>query len=65
MTTITTKDGSKIVYEDWGSGRPMFFIDWPLSCDAWDAQLLFPASHGLAETHGDQLNSGLLTLLKA
>jgi non-heme chloroperoxidase len=65
VTTITTKDGSKIVYEDWGSGRPVFFHDWPLSADVWDAQMLFPASQSLAETHGDRLNTDLLALLKA
>ena len=65
MTTITTKDGPKIGYEDWGSGRPVFFNDWPLSGDACDAQMLFPASHGHAETHRDQLNTGLLAFVKA
>ncbi len=66
MTTITAKDGSKIVYEDWGSGRPVaLFHDWPQSADAWGAPMLFPASHGHAETHGDRLNTGLLALLEA
>ncbi len=66
MTTITTKDGSKVVYEDWGSGRPVaLFHDWPLSADARDAQMRFLASHGLAETHRDQLNTDLLAFLTA
>jgi non-heme chloroperoxidase len=42
MSTITTRDGTQIFYKDWGSGRPVVFSHgWPLSADAWDAQMLF------------------------
>ena len=42
MSTITTKDGVEIFYKDWGQGQPIVFHHgWPLSCDDWDAQMLF------------------------
>jgi non-heme chloroperoxidase len=47
MPTITTKDGTRICYKDWGSGRPIVFSHgWPLSSDAWDDQMLFLAARG-------------------
>jgi len=42
MPGITTRDGTRIHYQDWGSGQPILFSHgWPLSGDAWDAQMLF------------------------
>jgi pimeloyl-ACP methyl ester carboxylesterase len=42
MSTITTKDGTKIAYRDWGKGQPVLFSHgWPLTGDAWEAQMLF------------------------
>ena len=43
MTTIITRDGTEIYYKDWGK-RPgrTFSHGWPLSADAWDAQLHVP-----------------------
>ena len=47
MGTITTADGTRIYYKDWGSGQPIVFSHgWPLNADAWDEQLFFLSSRG-------------------
>ncbi len=47
MGMITIKDGTCVFYKDWGDGQPVVFSHgWPLSADAWDAQMVFLGSHG-------------------
>lgn len=44
MSFVTTRDGTRIFYKDWGSkdAQPIVFHHgWPLSADDWDSQMLF------------------------
>ena len=59
MSFITTADGTQIFYKDWGSGRPVSFSHgWPLSADAWDAQMIFLASRGYRVIAHDRRGHG-------
>ncbi|RAO76287.1 alpha/beta hydrolase [Dyella jiangningensis] len=59
MSTITTKDGTQIYYKDWGQGQPVVFSHgWPLTADAWDAQMLFLSSHGYRTIAHDRRGHG-------
>jgi non-heme chloroperoxidase len=59
MGTITTKDGTRIFYKDWGSGQPILFSHgWPLSADAWDGQMLFFGQQGYRVIAHDRRSHG-------
>ena len=59
MSTITTKDGAKLFYKDWGSGQPIVFSHgWPLSSDAWDIQMLFFGQQGYRVVAHDRRSHG-------
>ena len=59
MNTFTTKDGTSIYYKDWGTGPVVTFSHgWPLSADAWDAQMLFLGKRGYRVIAHDRRGHG-------
>jgi non-heme chloroperoxidase len=59
MATFKTKDGTEIYYKDWGSGQPVVFSHgWPLSSDAWDAQMVFLGERGFRVIAHDRRGHG-------
>ncbi len=59
MNTLTMKDGTQIYYKDWGTGKPVVFSHgWPLSADAWDAQMMFLAGQGYRVIAHDRRGHG-------
>jgi non-heme chloroperoxidase len=62
MNTITTSDGTTILYKDWGKGQPVVFSHgWPLSADDWDTQMLFFLKHGYRVIAHDRRGHGRST----
>lgn len=59
MSNFKTKDGVSIYYKDWGSGQPVVFSHgWPLSADAWDAQMVFLGERGYRVIAHDRRGHG-------
>ena len=59
MTSVTTEDGMQIYYKDLGKGRPVVFCHgWPLTADAWDAQMLFLGRQGYRVIAHDRRSHG-------
>ena len=61
MPFITTRDGTRIYYKDWGpkDAQPIVFHHgWPLSSDDWDNQLMFFVQHGFRTIAHDRRGHG-------
>ena len=59
MSTFTTKDGTEIFYNDWGSGQPIVFSHgWPLSADAFEDQMFYFAQRGYRVIGHDRRGHG-------
>jgi non-heme chloroperoxidase len=59
MSTITTRDGTRIYYKDWGTGPVVTFSHgWPLTADSWDGQMLFLAQNGYRVIAHDRRGHG-------
>lgn len=57
--TVVTRDGTRIFYKEWGSGKPVVFSHgWPLMADAWDNQMFLMASHGFHAVAHDRRGHG-------
>jgi len=66
MPYITARDGTQIHFKDWGSGRPVVFSQgWPLSADAWDAQVRFLRTRAYSVIAHVRLGLGVLGFLSA
>ena len=64
METITTTDGTRIFFKDWGprDAQVLFFHHgWPLSADDWDNQLLFFLDKGFRVIAHDRRGHGRST----
>lgn len=59
MSFITTTDGTRIFYKDWGQGDPVVFSHgWPLNSDARDGQMLFMLQNGFRVIAHDRRGHG-------
>jgi non-heme chloroperoxidase len=59
MPKVKTADGTEIFYKDWGSGQPIVFSHgWPLTADAWDAQMVFMGREGYRVIAHDRRSHG-------
>jgi non-heme chloroperoxidase len=64
MSTITTTDGTRIFFKDWGpkDAQPIVFHHgWPLSSDDWDTQMLFFVGKGFRVVAHDRRGHGRST----
>jgi len=64
MNAITTKDGTRIFYKDWGpkDAQPIVFHHgWPLTADDWDNQMMFFLGEGFRVIAHDRRGHGRST----
>lgn len=59
MSYVTTRNGARIFYREFGEGRPIVFSHgWPLNGDAWDGQMLFLSQNGFRVIAHDRRGHG-------
>ncbi|WP_066480278.1 MULTISPECIES: alpha/beta fold hydrolase [unclassified Sphingomonas] len=64
MTFVTTSDGTRLFYKDWGAkdATPIVFHHgWPLSADDWDNQMMFFLLKGFRVIAHDRRGHGRST----
>jgi non-heme chloroperoxidase len=58
-STITTRDGTRLFFKDWGEGQPVVFSHgWPLNADAWQSQMVFLTQNGYRTIAHDRRGHG-------
>ncbi len=59
MAFLNAKDGTRLFYNDWGSGKPLVLIHgWPLNADMWEYQATTLASQGVRVVTYDRRGFG-------
>lgn len=59
MPHVTTADGTRLFYKDWGAGRPVLMAHgWPLSADTFDSLSQHLAEHGFRAVAYDRRGFG-------
>lgn len=59
MPKVRVGDGTEIFYKDWGKGQPVVFSHgWPLTADAWDAQMVCLGREGFRVIAHDRRSHG-------
>lgn len=59
MSMISTRDGTKLYFKDWGEGRPVILVHgWPLSSDTWDPVAMHLANSGFRAIAYDRRGFG-------
>lgn len=64
MSFVTTRDGTRIFYKDWGARDAppiVFHHGWPLSADDWDNQMMFFLARGYRVVAHDRRGHGRST----
>ena len=57
--TVITKDGTRIWFKEWGTGRPVILSHgYPLNADSWEDQMLFLAENGFRVIAHDRRGHG-------
>ena len=59
VTSVSMRDGASIFFRDWGSGPVITFSHgWPLTADAWDAQMMYFGTRGFRVIAHDRRGHG-------
>jgi non-heme chloroperoxidase len=59
MNILSSTDGTRIYFKDWGRGPVVAFSHgWPLNADAWDGQMLFLTQQGFRVVAHDRRGHG-------
>lgn len=59
MSYVTTNDGTRLYFKDWGEGRPVVMMHgWPLSSDTFDDLSMALADHGFRAIAYDRRGFG-------